>query len=34
MNITNRWAAHKRAKDDLPLHRAMRKYGLENFEFS
>lgn len=34
VNITSRWAAHKRADDDFPIHRAIKKYGIENFDFS
>lgn len=28
-----RWRQHKNSKDDLVLHRAFRKYGIENFLF-
>ena len=36
VNITKRWTRHKRdiMKLDYPLYRAMRIYGLDNFEFS
>lgn len=35
-NILARWSGHKcdSKTRDLPLYRAMRKYGLENFKFS
>ena len=31
--IEKRWTKHRSAKDEYPIHRAMRKYGLENFSF-
>lgn len=32
-NIENRWLQHLKAVDDFPIHRAIRKYGFENFDF-
>lgn len=34
-NISQRWKDHRNLykKDDSPLYRAMRKYGIENFSF-
>ena len=34
-NISQRWKSHRShyQKDDYPIYRAMRKYGLENFTF-
>lgn len=33
-NIEERWKKHKYANDDFAIHKAMRKYGIENFTFS
>lgn len=32
-NIEKRWLAHKESKEDYPLYKAFRKYGVENFTF-
>lgn len=34
-NISQRWKAHRKhyQKDDYPIYRAMRKYGIDNFSF-
>lgn len=34
INIERRWARHRYATDDFAIHRAIRKYGIENFSFS
>lgn len=31
INIKNRWYVHKATKDDYPIHRAIQKYGKDNF---
>lgn len=31
VNIWNRWRQHRCAKDNAPIHRAMKKYGKDNF---
>lgn len=33
-NIERRWSEHKRSKDSCIIHKAIRKYGVDNFEFS
>ena len=33
INIEHRFAKHKCAKDDFYIHRALKKYGIENFTF-
>ena len=33
INIEHRFAKHKCAKDDFYIHRALKKYGIENFYF-
>lgn len=33
-NIEARWKKHKSSNDDFTIHKAMRKYGLQNFTFS
>ena len=33
IEIEKRWSAHKTSKDDLVIHQALRKYGIENFSF-
>lgn len=33
VNIHHRWVAHQNAKDKQPLHRAIQKYGKENFSW-
>lgn len=33
-DIAKRWNEHKRCKDNCVIHKAIRKYGAENFEFS
>lgn len=33
VNIKNRWYVHKATKDDYPIHRAIRKYGKNNFSW-
>ena len=34
-NISQRWKSHRKhyQKDDYPIYRAMRKYGIDNFSF-
>lgn len=32
-NIEKRWLAHKESKENYPLYKAFRKYGVENFTF-
>jgi len=32
VGIDNRWKTHIRAKDDSIIHKAMRKYGTDNFK--
>ena len=34
IEIENRWKKHLSAKDDFIIHKAIQKYGKENFEFS
>ena len=34
IEIERRWQKHLGAKDDFVIHRALRKYGKENFSFS
>lgn len=34
INIENRWKKHLLANDDFTIHKALRKYGKENFIFS
>ena len=31
INILNRWIQHRCSNDNMPIHRAMRKYGVDNF---
>ncbi len=31
-NIKRRWKAHRYPSDDMPIHRAIKKYGNQNFE--
>lgn len=33
VNIINRWYVHKAVKDDYPIHRAIQKYGKDNFSW-
>lgn len=33
-DIERRWSEHKRSKDSCIIHKAIRKYGADNFEFS
>ena len=33
IDIHDRWISHINSKDDCYIHRAMRKYGVENFSF-
>lgn len=33
VNIERRWRDHRSAQDELPIHRAFYKYGIENFTF-
>lgn len=33
IDIEQRWLKHKSAKDDFLIHKALRKYGIENFIF-
>lgn len=33
-NIEERWKKHRYANDDFTIHKAIRKYGIENFTFS
>lgn len=33
VNINNRWYVHKATKDDYPIHRAIQKYGKNNFSW-
>lgn len=33
VNIKNRWYVHKATKDDYPIHRAIQKYGKNNFSW-
>lgn len=32
VNISKRWSQHKNATDTSPLHKAIQKYGIENFQ--
>ena len=32
-NIERRYSQHKRATDNMPFHKAVRKYGIDNFKF-
>ena len=34
IEIENRWKKHLKANDDFITHKAIRKYGKENFKFS
>lgn len=34
IDIETRWAKHKCAADNFAIHKALRKYGIENFHFS
>ena len=33
INIENRWGKHCRTHDDFAIHKALDKYGKENFTF-
>lgn len=33
INIEQRWAKHRNSTDDFAIHKAFRKYGIENFDF-
>lgn len=33
VNIERRWRDHKKANADYPIHKAFKKYGIENFDF-
>lgn len=32
--LNNRYKQHLKAKDNYPIHAAIRKYGIENFSFT
>lgn len=34
IDIHTRWSKHRNSNDDFVIHRAFRKYGIENFKFS
>ena len=34
INIEKRWQKHRQAKTEMAIHKAIRKYGIENFTFS
>lgn len=33
VNIKNRWKQHRSSNDNMPIHLAIRKYGVDNFKF-
>lgn len=33
VNIERRWQGHLKSKDNCPIHKAIRKYSSENFDF-